>query len=129
MHVEATPMKPPSNVLRYERHPLDPLFAPKNVALIGATEKPGSVGRTILWNLISSPFGGAVFPVNPNRSSVLGVKAYPTLAAVPDLLDVVVVCTPAPSVPGRHRRVRRARDPERDRHLGRAAGRGHRGHE
>ena len=56
---------------------LEACFAPQNVAVIGATEKPGSVGRTLLRNLISSPFGGTVFPVNPNRPSVLGIKAYP----------------------------------------------------
>src|SRR5258708_30046043 len=45
-------------------------FAPKTVAVIGATETAGSVGRTVLSNLISSPFGGTVFPVNPKRSNV-----------------------------------------------------------
>src|SRR4029079_12077461 len=59
-----------------------------------------SVGRTILWNLISSPFGGTVHPVNPNRPSVLGVKAYPNLAAVPGPVDLAVIVTPAPTVPG-----------------------------
>ena len=42
-------------------------FAPRSVALIGATDKAGSVGRTILTNLIGSPFGGTVYPVNPAR--------------------------------------------------------------
>ena len=56
---------------------LDAIFSPKNVAVIGATERQGSVGRTILWNLISNPFGGTVFPVNPTRSSILGIRAYP----------------------------------------------------
>ncbi|HLO35700.1 MAG TPA: CoA-binding protein, partial [Candidatus Deferrimicrobium sp.] len=88
-----------SDVLGAARNPLDAFFSPISVAVVGATEKEGSVGRTLSWNLISSPFGGAVFPVNPKRTSVLGVKAYPTLAAVPDLPDLVVVCTPAPSVP------------------------------
>src|SRR5512143_2727316 len=55
----------PSDVLRGELQPLDAIFAPKSVAVIGATERPGSVGRTILWNLISTPFGGTVYPVNP----------------------------------------------------------------
>ena len=62
---------------REPRLPLDAIFAPRTVAVIGATEKPGSVGRTILWNLISNPFGGTVYPVNPNRPNVLGIKAYP----------------------------------------------------
>jgi acetyltransferase len=51
--------------------PLDLFFAPKSVAVIGATENPGSVGRTIVKNLVSSPFGGTVYPVNPKRPSVL----------------------------------------------------------
>jgi acetyltransferase len=88
-----------SDVLGAARNPLDPFFAPSSVALVGATEKEGSVGRTVLWNLISSPFGGTVFPINPKRSSILGVKAYPSLAAVPDPIDLAVVVTPAPSVP------------------------------
>ncbi len=64
------------DILRLDQ-PLDAFFAPQNVAVIGATETAGSVGRTIVWNLMSNPFGGAVFPVNPKRKSVLGIKAYP----------------------------------------------------
>ncbi|MBN8591093.1 MAG: bifunctional acetate--CoA ligase family protein/GNAT family N-acetyltransferase [Anaerolineae bacterium] len=78
---------------------LDAIFAPKNVAVIGATENLGSVGRTIMYNLISNPFGGAVFPVNPKRPAVLGVKAYPTIQDVPDPVDLAVIVTPAKSVP------------------------------
>jgi acetyltransferase len=78
---------------------LDVIFAPRSVAVIGATERPGSVGRTLLSNLISNPFGGTVFPVNPKRTNVLGVKAYPSIAAVPDQIDLAVIATPAPSVP------------------------------
>ncbi|HEU4674000.1 MAG TPA: acetate--CoA ligase family protein, partial [Candidatus Limnocylindrales bacterium] len=89
-----------SDVLRATRHPLDPLFRPRSVAVIGATEKEGSVGRTVFWNLISSPFGGTVLPVNPNRSSVLGVKAYPSLDTIDDPVDLAVVVTPAATAPG-----------------------------
>ena len=64
-------------------NPLDGIFIPKTVAVIGATEKPGSVGRTLLWNLITNPFGGTVFPINPHRHSVLGIKAYPTILMFP----------------------------------------------
>lgn len=88
------------DVLRYEHQPLGAIFSPKTVAVIGATEKEGSVGRTILWNLISSPFGGTVFPINPKRHSVLGIKAYPAIAAVPETVDLAIVVTPAPTVPG-----------------------------
>ncbi len=78
---------------------LDAIFAPRSVAIIGATERAGSVGRTILWNLISSPFGGTVYPVNPTRQSILGIRAYPSIAAVPEPCDLAVIVTPAPTVP------------------------------
>lgn len=80
-------------------HPLDPFFTPNNVAVIGATENPGSVGRTTLWNLISTPFGGAVFPINPKRGSVLGIKAYPSIGKVPEQVDLAVLVTPAQTIP------------------------------
>jgi acetyltransferase len=92
------PSKP--GAWRAERHPLEPLFAPANVAVIGASEKPGSVGRTVVWNLVSSPFGGTVYPVNPRRTNVLGVRAYPAVASLPERVDLAVICTPAPAVPG-----------------------------
>ena len=78
---------------------LDAIFAPNNVAVIGATERLGSVGRTLVWNLISSPFGGAVFPINPKRSNILGIKAYPNIASVPEQVDLAVIVTPAQTVP------------------------------
>ena len=67
--------------------------------MIGATEKAGHVGRAILWNLISSPFGGTVYPVNPKRAAVLGIRAYPSVLAVPERVDLAVIVTPAESVP------------------------------
>ena len=87
------------DILHRGPHPLDPFFAPETVAVIGATENPGSVGRTLFWNLISNPFGGTVFPVNPKRSNVLGVKAYPGIRDVPEKVDLAVVVTPAFTVP------------------------------
>jgi acetyltransferase len=90
---------PSSDVYRSESHPLDPLFAPRSVAVVGATERAGSVGRSVLWNLLSNPFGGTVFPVNSKRPNVLGIKAYPSASELPDRVDLVVVTTPADSVP------------------------------
>ncbi len=81
------------------RPPLEVFFRPKNVAVIGATENAGSVGRTVLWNLVQNSFGGTIFPVNPKRPSVLGIKAYPRIAEVPEPVDLAVIVTPAPSVP------------------------------
>jgi acetyltransferase len=91
---------PAHDVLRAERRPLDVFFSPATVAVIGATEKKDSVGRTILWNLITSPFGGTVYPVNPNRASVLSIRAYPGIADIPEPIDLAVIVTPAPTVPG-----------------------------
>jgi len=91
---------PSSDVYRSsESHPLDPLFLPQSVAVIGASERAGSVGRSVLWNLLSSPFGGTVFPVNAKRPNVLGIKAYPSIRDLPDKVDLVVVVTPADTVP------------------------------
>jgi acetyltransferase len=83
-----------------ERRILEFFFSPKTVAVIGASEKPDSVGRAILWNLISSPFGGTVYPVNPKRHSVLGIKAYAGVADIPEPIELAVIATPAATVPG-----------------------------
>ena len=88
-----------SDILRSSRRTLARIFAPKTVAVIGATEAPRSVGRTLLWNLISNPFGGTVFPVNPKRPSVLGIRAYPSIAEVPEKVDLAVIVTRAAMVP------------------------------
>ena len=72
-------LDPAHDVLQYGPQALDTIFAPKSVAVIGATENPGSVGRTIVWNLMSNSFGGTIYPVNPRRPSILGIKAYPNL--------------------------------------------------
>lgn len=87
-------------ILRSEHRPLDAIFAPKSVAVIGATERPGSVGRIVLWNLLSNSFGGTVYPVNPKRHSVLGIKAYATIADISEPVDLAVIATPASTVPG-----------------------------
>jgi acetyltransferase len=87
------------DVLRAEGHPLDAIFSPRHVAVIGASERPGSVGRAVLWSLLSSPFGGTVFPVSEKRESVLGIKAYPRILDIPAQIDLAVVVTPASSVP------------------------------
>jgi acetyltransferase len=78
---------------------LDALFAPRSVAVVGATERVGSVGRTIMENLIKGPFGGPIYPVNFKAPSVLGIKAYPRMSDIPGPVDLVVIVTPAPTVP------------------------------
>ena len=93
--------KPPRKKSRHQgNQPLDVFFSPKTVAVIGATETVNTVGRTVLWNLVTSPFGGTVYPVNPNRPSVLGVKAYKSVSDIPEQVDLAVIVTPPPSIPG-----------------------------
>src|SRR5579864_4036762 len=82
------------------QRPLDPIFNPRSVALIGATEKPASVGRTILRNLLAQPSGATIFPINPNRPNVLGIRCYPTVAAIGEPVDLAIVVTPAHTVAG-----------------------------
>ena len=103
-----TPMKNPAaakraesahDIFRARQHPLNAILAPKVVAVIGATENQGSVGRTVFQNLGRGGFEGVVYPVNPKRSSVLCVKAYPNIASVPEKVDLAVICTPAKTVP------------------------------
>lgn len=74
------------------------LLNPKTIALIGASETEGSIGRTIMDNLLGSG-DRAVYPVNPKHSTILGKTAYPTIGDVPEHVDLVVVATPASTVP------------------------------
>lgn len=90
---------PSMNIFHRPYKELDGIFHPKNVAVVGASEREGSVGRTVVWNLLKTPFGGSVFPVNPKRSSILGTKAYPSVSEIPEQIDLVVIVTPAKVVP------------------------------
>ena len=87
------------DVLRSEGHPLDAIFTPHNVAVVGATDRVGSIGRAVMWSLVSSPFGGTVYPVSDKRNSVLGIKAYSHIADIPEPVDLAVIVTPAVTVP------------------------------
>jgi len=80
--------------------PLSAIFSPQSVALIGATDNPTSVSKTILDNLMKGGFPGPIYPVNPKRPTVLGLKAYPSITAIPAKVDLAVICTPPASVPG-----------------------------
>jgi len=76
---------------------LSSFFQPRSIALVGATEREGSVGRSIWDNLRG--FSGPVFPVNAKRNEVCGVKAYPSIAALPEVPELVIIMTPASTVP------------------------------
>ncbi|MEU7766111.1 GNAT family N-acetyltransferase [Nocardia sp. NPDC049190] len=74
------------------------LLAPRSVAVIGATPAAGRVGGVVLANLLSGAFQGPVFPVNPNRTSVRGVRAYATVREIPDEVDLAVVAVPTAAI-------------------------------
>lgn len=78
---------------------LDKLFNPKRVAVIGASEKEGSVGARLLRNLVGVGYKGAVYPVNPFRPVVQGITAYPSIERIPRQTDLAVIATPAHTIP------------------------------
>ncbi len=80
-------------------HPLDRIFRPQRIALIGASQNPRSVSGTVLKNLVGSGFRGVVYPVNPAHESVLGVQCWPDLGHLPRTPDLAVICSPAAEVP------------------------------
>ena len=78
---------------------IDRMFNPRTVALIGATEKEGTVGEATLKNLLIGKAKHTVFPVNPSHETVAGLKCYPNIAAIPEHVDLAVIATPASTVP------------------------------
>ncbi len=93
-------MKSTSATLTENRSALEALFSPRSVAVIGATDREGSVGRTVFENLRKATYSGNVYAVNPNRADVLSVRAYAHVGELPEKVDLAVVVTPAPTVPG-----------------------------
>jgi len=75
----------------------DSLFDPDRVAVVGATEREGSIGRALVENVLAG-YDGELVPVNPNHDRLFGRDCYPTVRAVPDPVDLVVVVVPAPAV-------------------------------
>lgn len=80
-------------------HLLDVFLAPRSIAVVGASETPGSVGRTLLSNLTTHGFKGPIFPVNRRYTTVLDHTAYPTIAEIPAPVDLALIATPAHTVP------------------------------
>ena len=77
-----------------------PFLCPRSIALVGASDKPGSIGALLLANLVTSGFAGPVYPVNPRHHVIQGMTAYPDLASCPQPPDLAVVAVPAPLMAG-----------------------------
>ncbi len=78
---------------------LDYLLRPTSVAVIGASTRPQSVGATVIDNVVSGTFNGAIYPVNPKYKTVAGKSAYRRIAHLPEVPDLAVICTPPRTVP------------------------------
>ena len=74
------------------------LFAPRNVAIIGASRNPAKVGHTILRNAVKSGYKGKIYPINPKAKEILGIRCYKSILDVPDEVDLAVIAVPAPTV-------------------------------
>jgi acetyltransferase len=75
------------------------MFDPSSVALVGASEKPGSIGAVLARNLVGAGFKGDIFPVNPECSAIEGLPAYPDLDSLPKAPDLAVIAAPPDTVP------------------------------
>ncbi|MDH5467730.1 MAG: acetate--CoA ligase family protein [Candidatus Aminicenantes bacterium] len=77
---------------------LNSLFYPRSIAVIGASRQPGSVGQSLLANIIDSRYQGIVYPVNPKAKGILGIKCYRNVIEIPDVVDLAVIVVPSPFV-------------------------------
>ena len=82
------------------QHYLSPLLKPQSVALVGASDQAGSLGRTVYENILAGAFKGPVYAVNPNRRRVFGRRTYSSLGAIGEPVDLAVIAAPPAAVPG-----------------------------
>ncbi|HMV52680.1 MAG TPA: bifunctional acetate--CoA ligase family protein/GNAT family N-acetyltransferase [Rhodocyclaceae bacterium] len=84
----------------HEQHYLTPLFEPRSIAIIGASETEKSVGNFIIRNMLDAGFKGKLFAVNPKHEQIYGIASYPSVEDIPQRLDLVIIATAAQTVPG-----------------------------
>jgi acetyltransferase len=81
------------------QHYLKPLFAPKSVAVFGASDQMDSVGKIVFHNMLQSGYQGALYPINPNHAKIQGQKAYASISQIQEPVDLAIIATPPHSVP------------------------------
>ncbi len=81
------------------QHHLKPLFAPKSVAVFGASDRVDAVGQIVFQNMLQNGYQGALYPINPVRAEIQGCKAYASIAEIAEPIDLAVIATPAQTVP------------------------------
>ncbi|MGA8281344.1 MAG: CoA-binding protein, partial [Desulfobacterales bacterium] len=70
-------------------HNLDRLFAPRSLAVVGASDRKGTIGAAIMQNLLEGGFAGTVYPINPRHPTISGQKAYAKITDLPEAVDLV----------------------------------------
>lgn len=83
---------------RYTNQQIDRLLRPKSVAVVGASDRTGALGATLLNNLVQYEFAGGIYPVNPKRDELLGLKVYHEIGELPEGIDCAVLAIPRPFV-------------------------------
>ncbi|MCX6013128.1 MAG: CoA-binding protein, partial [Chloroflexi bacterium] len=78
-------------------HEFEPIFNPRSIAVVGASEKP-KAGQRFLKTIMNCGYRGKLYPVNPGSDQILGLKAYPNLMSIPEPVDYVIISVPAPFV-------------------------------
>ena len=81
-------------------NPLDAILKPRSIAVVGASRREGSIGREILHQLVTFDFHGKLFPVNPKADFIHSMKAFPTVSAIPDPVDLAIIVVPRAEVLG-----------------------------
>ncbi len=85
---------------RQKPRDLEPLFAPRSIAVVGASRRTGTAGSDIFRNLIFGGYTGVVYPVNPKTKSIMGIRCVPSVSAIDEAVDLAVLIVPAPAVEG-----------------------------
>lgn len=89
---------PNDNALPQGKDGMRDFFYPESIAVLGATDVKGKLGYNVFWNLVSHDFKGKLYPINPGKESVLGVKTYKSVLEVDDPVDLAVLIVPARAV-------------------------------
>lgn len=92
-------LEPAYDILRLNDSPLETLLNPNTIAIIGASGQIGTVGHTLLWNLIQAPFHGTVYPITPLAEEILGLRTLARVSDVPEPLDLAIVVSPLAEIP------------------------------
>jgi len=87
------------NLMEKNWEAMDAIFKPKAVAVIGASDNPGKLGSHVMKSLIQGRYPGKIYPVNPGKEEIFGIKTYPSLSRIPDSVDLSIIVLPAEQVP------------------------------